>query len=172
MPASTASSVASTNNVNSPAAETSLNGQRDKSGRLHKRSRSGMNIYTWSTILFGLLTSIIYIGCFTCRLRRKKCDEGHPSCKACANLCIKCEYKRPIWWSNAEQRRQQKERIKIKIKQTKSLERSGSLQGASTQLLNGFSIHRSSSNTFLRAYEPCPLVVEFCRTRPRPPYLY
>ncbi|KAJ5879121.1 hypothetical protein N7455_002586 [Penicillium solitum] len=107
MPASTASSVASTNNVNSPAAETSFNGQRDKSGRLHKRSRSG---------------------CFTCRLRRKKCDEGHPSCKACANLCIKCEYKRPIWWSNAEQRRQQKERIKIKIKQTKSLERSGSLQ--------------------------------------------
>ncbi|KAJ9486988.1 hypothetical protein VN97_g6340 [Penicillium thymicola] len=107
MPISNTSDVVSTNNANSPSAETSLNGQRDKSGRLHKRSRSG---------------------CFTCRLRRKKCDEGHPSCKACANLCIKCEYKRPIWWSNAEQRRQQKERIKIKIKQTKALERSGSLQ--------------------------------------------
>ncbi|CAG8024044.1 unnamed protein product [Penicillium nalgiovense] len=107
MPISRTSRVAPTNSMNSSSAEESLNGQHDKSGRLHKRSRSG---------------------CFTCRLRRKKCDEGHPSCKACAGLCIKCEYKRPIWWSNAEQRRQQKERIKIKIKQTKSLERSGSLQ--------------------------------------------
>ncbi|KAJ5834687.1 hypothetical protein N7447_000713 [Penicillium robsamsonii] len=77
-------------------------------GRLHKRSRSG---------------------CFTCRLRRKKCDEGHPSCSACTNLCLKCEYKRPSWWGSADQRRNQKERIKIKIKQTKMMERRGSLQG-------------------------------------------
>ncbi|KAJ5480661.1 hypothetical protein N7539_006555 [Penicillium diatomitis] len=78
---------------------------QEKSGsKMHKRSRSG---------------------CFTCRLRRKKCDEGHPSCKACTNLSVKCEYKRPMWWGNPEQRRIQKERIKNKIKQTKSLERSG-----------------------------------------------
>ncbi|KGO36685.1 Protein of unknown function DUF3468 [Penicillium expansum] len=106
MSLSNASGVALTNNVNPPSAEMPLNGPVDKSGRSHKRSRSG---------------------CYTCRLRRKKCDEGHPSCKACANLCIKCEYKRPVWWSNAEQRGQQKERIKIKIKETKSLARSGSL---------------------------------------------
>ncbi|KAJ5430101.1 hypothetical protein N7491_007117 [Penicillium cf. griseofulvum] len=92
--------------TNIPPAETSPNEEVDKSGRLHKRSRTG---------------------CFTCRLRRKKCDEGHPGCKACASLCIKCEYKRPVWWTNAEQRRQQKERIKIKIKETKALARSGSL---------------------------------------------
>ncbi|KAJ6176578.1 Protein of unknown function DUF3468 [Penicillium canescens] len=76
-------------------------------GKLHKRSRSG---------------------CFTCRLRRKKCDEGQPSCSACTNLCLKCEYKRPNWWVSADQRKAQKERIKNKIKQTKSLERRGSLQ--------------------------------------------
>lgn len=69
------------------------------------------------------------IGCFTCRLRRKKCDEKHPSCGACVNLCVKCEYKRPIWWGNAEQRRIQKERIKNKIKQTKMHERNGALTG-------------------------------------------
>ncbi|KAA8648877.1 hypothetical protein EYZ11_006417 [Aspergillus tanneri] len=76
--------------------------------KLHKRSRSG---------------------CFTCRLRRKKCDEKHPSCGACNNLCVKCEYKRPIWWGNAEQRKIQKERIKNKIKQTKMNERNGTLTG-------------------------------------------
>ncbi|KAJ5163241.1 uncharacterized protein N7500_005071 [Penicillium coprophilum] len=114
MPASNTSRVASAN-TKSPSADMSSNGQTDKSGRLHKRSRSG---------------------CFTCRLRRKKCDEGHPACKACANLCIKCEYKRPVWWTNAEQRRQQKERIKLKIKQTKSLERSGSLQEHMNRILS------------------------------------
>ncbi|KAL4886923.1 fungal-specific transcription factor domain-containing protein [Aspergillus karnatakaensis] len=78
----------------------------DGSTKLHKRSRSG---------------------CFTCRLRRKKCDEKTPSCGACSNLNLKCEYKRPIWWGNAEQRKMQKERIKNKIKQTKMNERNGSL---------------------------------------------
>ncbi|EEA21830.1 DNA-binding transcriptional regulator ume6 [Talaromyces marneffei ATCC 18224] len=68
------------------------------SGRHHKRSRSG---------------------CYTCRLRRKKCDESHPSCRTCNNLCVKCEYERPDWWSSSEQRKVHKERIKNKIKQTK-----------------------------------------------------
>ncbi|KAJ5980252.1 hypothetical protein N7481_007550 [Penicillium waksmanii] len=83
----------------------------EKSTKLHKRSRSG---------------------CFTCRLRRKKCDEGHPSCKACTNLSLKCEYKRPMWWASAEQRRMQKERVKDIIKKTKSLERRDSKQEGSS----------------------------------------
>ncbi|KAK6434157.1 DNA-binding transcriptional regulator ume6 [Oleoguttula sp. CCFEE 5521] len=65
--------------------------------KMHRRSRSG---------------------CFTCRLRRKKCEEGKPSCKACRHLGLRCDYKRPMWWSNGEQRRQQKEVIKNVIKQT------------------------------------------------------
>ncbi|MCJ1441763.1 MAG: hypothetical protein MMC23_002255 [Stictis urceolatum] len=63
-------------------------------------------------------------GCFTCRLRRKKCDEGKPYCKACRHLGLKCEYKRPLWWSNNEQRRAQKEMIKNIIKRTKLSEKS------------------------------------------------
>ena len=89
---------------------------------------------SWSFVFFRVLTSTIYIGCYTCRLRRKKCDEGHPSCKACSILGIKCEYKLPIWWGDAEQRMQQKEQIRIKIRETKSLQRSKSLRGASNQL--------------------------------------
>ncbi|KAJ5701706.1 C6 finger domain transcription factor nosA [Penicillium malachiteum] len=73
-------------------------------GKTHKRSRSG---------------------CFTCRLRRKKCDEAHPACGACINLNVKCEYKRPMWWGNNDSRKIHKERIKNKIKQTKTIERGG-----------------------------------------------
>ncbi|KAI6953511.1 hypothetical protein KC329_g18998, partial [Hortaea werneckii] len=65
--------------------------------KMHRRSRSG---------------------CFTCRLRRKKCEEGKPACKACKHLGLRCDYKRPMWWSNGEQRRQHKEVIKNIIKRT------------------------------------------------------
>ncbi|KAI4609578.1 uncharacterized protein J4E87_005393 [Alternaria ethzedia] len=72
--------------------------KQQAAAKMHRRSRSG---------------------CFTCRLRRKKCDEGKPSCRACKHLGLKCEYKRPMWWSNNEQRRTQKEVIKNIIKRTK-----------------------------------------------------
>ncbi|KAJ6007802.1 hypothetical protein N7540_011778 [Penicillium herquei] len=102
---SSASSVAGSSSAAGPSTARTAAQTTDKTGaKMHKRSRSG---------------------CFTCRLRRKKCDESHPACKACTNLSVKCEYKRPIWWGSPDQRRMQKERIKNKIKQTKSLERSG-----------------------------------------------
>ncbi|EXJ65358.1 hypothetical protein A1O7_01699 [Cladophialophora yegresii CBS 114405] len=78
-----------------------------KSSKMHRRSRSG---------------------CFTCRLRRKKCDEGKPKCKACRHLGLDCEYKRPQWWSNNETRRKQKEHIKTIIKKTKTNEKNASAQ--------------------------------------------
>nr|AOP12494.1 transcription factor ClrB-I2 [Penicillium oxalicum] len=100
-------SKASRPQTSSPSAsQTDSSQSNDKmSGKAHKRSRSG---------------------CFTCRLRRKKCDEKHPACGACINLSVRCEYKRPVWWGNADQRKLQKERIKNKIKQTKMIERNGS----------------------------------------------
>ena len=30
-------------------------------------------------------------GCWTCRARRKKCDEGRPFCQACRGLGLQCE---------------------------------------------------------------------------------
>ncbi|KAH7391820.1 fungal-specific transcription factor domain-containing protein [Pyrenochaeta sp. MPI-SDFR-AT-0127] len=74
------------------------NAAKQAAAKMHRRSRTG---------------------CFTCRLRRKKCDEGKSSCRACKHLGLKCEYKRPMWWSNNEQRRNQKEVIKNIIKRTK-----------------------------------------------------
>ncbi|KGQ12639.1 Transcriptional regulatory protein pro-1 [Beauveria bassiana D1-5] len=63
-------------------------------------------------------------GCYTCRLRRKKCDELTPFCSACQHLGLECEYKRPVWWSNNEARRRNKEDIKIIIKRKKLAEKS------------------------------------------------
>jgi hypothetical protein len=63
-------------------------------------------------------------GCYTCRLRRKKCDEGTPLCTACRHLGLSCEYKRPMWWSNSEARRKHKEDIKLIIKRKKLTEKS------------------------------------------------
>ena len=62
-------------------------------------------------------------GCYTCRLRRKKCDEGSPMCAACKHLGLVCEYKRPMWWSNTDARRKQKEDIKLIIKRKKLSEK-------------------------------------------------
>ncbi|KAI9733130.1 MAG: hypothetical protein M1834_003677 [Cirrosporium novae-zelandiae] len=72
------------------------------SAKTHRRSRSG---------------------CFTCRLRRKKCDEGKPRCKACRHLGLECEYKRPTWWSNNTQRQEKKDEIKNIIKNTKGTDK-------------------------------------------------
>lgn len=70
--------------------------------KMHRRSRSG---------------------CYTCRLRRKKCDESRPCCRACKHLGVDCEYSRPAWWTNTERRRDHKEKIKEIIKQTKLAEK-------------------------------------------------
>ena len=62
-------------------------------------------------------------GCFTCRLRRKKCDESRPVCRACKHLNVDCEYKRPTWWQHPDRRKQHKEVIKEKIRITKLQEK-------------------------------------------------
>lgn len=122
-------SLASTHPSTSPTIPPT-HGER-ANGRMHKRSRSGMRsalflfLFARAVPKLATLNYANSIGCFTCRLRRKKCDENHPACSACLNLNVRCEYKRPVWWANAEQRRAQKERIKNKIKQTKMLERNG-----------------------------------------------
>ncbi|KAE8308878.1 fungal-specific transcription factor domain-containing protein [Aspergillus transmontanensis] len=67
-------------------------------------------------------------GCFTCRLRRKKCDETRPFCKNCSTHALKCVYRSPQWWATNEQRRSQRERIKGRIRQTKVMEKNSSLQ--------------------------------------------
>ncbi|ESZ92169.1 putative transcriptional regulatory protein pro-1 [Sclerotinia borealis F-4128] len=79
-------------------------------------------------------------GCYTCRLRRKKCDEGASACSACKHLGLRCEYKRPSWWGNNELRRQQKEVIKTIIKRKKLTEKTTAPSQAQTHQVMSSSI--------------------------------
>ncbi|KAJ5249169.1 fungal-specific transcription factor domain-containing protein [Penicillium chermesinum] len=57
-------------------------------------------------------------GCWTCRLRRKKCDERQPVCDACAALYITCYYnqERPEWMDAGVQQEEMAQRIKRQVK--------------------------------------------------------
>ena len=58
-------------------------------------------------------------GCWTCRLRRKKCDEKKPICVACATLDIKCHYQqdsKPEWMDGGLKQAEMSEQVKREIK--------------------------------------------------------
>ncbi|KAK4098600.1 hypothetical protein N658DRAFT_431722 [Parathielavia hyrcaniae] len=57
-------------------------------------------------------------GCWTCRLRRKKCDEERPACKGCLALEIEClySYEKPPWMDGGERQRKRAEWLKREVK--------------------------------------------------------
>ncbi|RDW87251.1 hypothetical protein BP5796_02945 [Coleophoma crateriformis] len=59
-------------------------------------------------------------GCWTCRLRKKKCDEGHPCCLTCESLSITCYGfgPKPDWMDNGEKERVVANNIKQIVKHT------------------------------------------------------
>ena len=59
-------------------------------------------------------------GCWTCRLRRKKCDEKHPFCSTCEALTITCYGygPKPDWMDNAEKEKAMANNIKQIVKKT------------------------------------------------------
>ncbi|KAL4885896.1 fungal-specific transcription factor domain-containing protein [Aspergillus karnatakaensis] len=67
-------------------------------------------------------------GCFTCRLRRKKCDEERPVCESCSKYGLRCEYKTPTWWASPELRDRQRDRIAERIRQHRVMEKEGSMR--------------------------------------------
>ncbi|KAI0533675.1 fungal-specific transcription factor domain-containing protein [Xylaria digitata] len=58
-------------------------------------------------------------GCWTCRLRRKKCDEARPVCKACDGLEINCHYSdaKPEWMDGGPREKQMADELKVMVKQ-------------------------------------------------------
>ncbi|CEJ82557.1 hypothetical protein VHEMI02616 [[Torrubiella] hemipterigena] len=87
-------------------------------------------------------------GCYTCRLRRKKCDENEGLCSACKHLGLVCEYKRPIWWGNNDARRNQKEEIKTIIKRKKLAEKQAHAIQTSVSSPPGLSHSQPTSATY------------------------
>ncbi|KAL4885898.1 fungal-specific transcription factor domain-containing protein [Aspergillus karnatakaensis] len=67
-------------------------------------------------------------GCYTCRLRRKKCDETHPICDCCATLGVDCEWNKPSWWASEHARNMQKEKVKRITREAKVMRSETALQ--------------------------------------------
>ncbi|KUJ10404.1 uncharacterized protein LY89DRAFT_596526, partial [Mollisia scopiformis] len=59
-------------------------------------------------------------GCWTCRLRKKKCDEKHPRCIACSSLGLLCDGygPKPTWMDGGKSEAEMTGRIKQIVKQT------------------------------------------------------
>lgn len=56
-------------------------------------------------------------GCWTCKLRRKKCDERQPTCATCDSLEITCAYgPKPSWMNGARRQQEMAEKLKNDIK--------------------------------------------------------
>jgi hypothetical protein len=78
-------------------------------------------------------------GCWTCRLRRKKCDEIRPVCNGCAALDITCHFDptdKPEWMDGGAKQEEMAENLKLEIR-----ERARYRRGHVT------AVQRSSSNT-------------------------
>ena len=59
-------------------------------------------------------------GCWTCRLRRKKCDENHPVCDVCTALRITCyndQDNRPEWMDGSMKQEAMAEQLKREVKE-------------------------------------------------------
>lgn len=64
--------------------------------------------------------------CWTCKLRRKKCDETQPRCAACASRKITCHgynHERPEWMNEAASEKAELERIQRAVKENKRRQR-------------------------------------------------
>lgn len=57
-------------------------------------------------------------GCWTCRLRRKKCDETRPVCTTCSTLEVTCHYgeAKPTWMDGGRREKEKTAEIKVMIK--------------------------------------------------------
>ena len=66
-------------------------------------------------------------GCWTCKVRRKKCDEKHPVCDACAALYITCHYSpdKPEWMDGGTRQEETAERLKREVKEQAHRRRRG-----------------------------------------------
>lgn len=56
-------------------------------------------------------------GCWTCKLRRKKCDENHPICESCGSLGITCDGygPKPDWMDRGPLEREMARKVKMTV---------------------------------------------------------
>ena len=69
-----------------------------------------------------------YDGCWTCRLRKKRCDERRPVCSNCATLQILCHFgtEKPPWMDGGSEQKKKAKEVKREVKNA-SARRRGTL---------------------------------------------
>ena len=69
--------------------------------------------------LLTLLFLAFSTGCWTCRLRRKKCDEKRESCSTCRSLRLTCAGygAKPVWMDGGALEKQKAQEIKAEVHQ-------------------------------------------------------
>lgn len=74
-------------------------------------------------------------GCWTCRARRKKCDERGQPCSTCESLNLVCHGygRRPDWMDGGVQERAQARAFKAVVKRSNILRRQRKSQDISSQ---------------------------------------
>ncbi|KAF1737488.1 Transcriptional regulatory protein pro1 [Beauveria bassiana] len=120
-------------------------------------------------------------GCYTCRLRRKKCDEKRPVCDGCAALEITCFYgeQKPDWMDGGPKQRAMAETIKAQVKKQAGQRRDRKYlemleNGTRMVNLNDEPAHGHSSDTAVfssesdRALETSPSAISAATTGPSP----
>ncbi|EXJ77214.1 hypothetical protein A1O3_10372 [Capronia epimyces CBS 606.96] len=65
-------------------------------------------------------------GCWTCRVRHKKCDETRPYCRACTSRNVQCHgYDRPEWLDSGPREQEYRNKIKRAINRNFKLKKRG-----------------------------------------------
>lgn len=68
-------------------------------------------------------------GCWTCKLRRKKCDEARPICGNCNGLVLDCVYgAKPAWMDGGDRQKHKASSLKTEVKRNVARNR-GRAQG-------------------------------------------
>lgn len=76
--------------------------------------------------------------CWTCRLRRKKCDEGQPICSTCTTLSVDCYGydPKPAWADGGILQKEKAEELRCAIKTASSQKRRKTMRQRSLRVSN------------------------------------
>ncbi|KAM7193868.1 Fungal specific transcription factor domain containing protein [Rhypophila sp. PSN 637] len=89
------------------------------------------------------------VGCWTCRLRRKKCDESRPVCVNCSALEIECFFDdtKPEWMDGGKKQRERAEWLKLEVKRLASSRRERKFMRGLETLGTGNESQREADST-------------------------
>lgn len=102
-------------------------------------------------------------GCWTCRMRHKKCDLEKPSCKECTERQVSCHGygPKPVWMDGGPEERKERAQIKVtinknfrRVKKLQHLARSREREGRALSEL------QPDEETRPLASSPCPSQIQ------------